>query len=504
MTTSPALIDWQNPRTDHWAWDSMVLGLMAVPGRKGWKTSKWRSLDHRYPGTLTNMDPATDWVIDSPVSGLGSLDFDGVDDYVNLGPGSNFAIGSNDFTISAWVKLTSVSTYQVVIGNDTNASTRDTFIGVGNTPGKIIYFTQRNGSGGATIVQAGSLTAGRWHHIAARRSGTSLRLFQDGVDVGGTTDSQTGVVNGGEWNIGRRAFSGFEQYLGGNVASVQINFAALNVAALYDESRCGYPTMLRRLPTRRYFFLAATGGTGSLAATLGALTSSSAGELAISGLATPTLGSLAALATGELAISATASNTLGSLSLSSAGALAIQATASSTLGSLTLSASGGNTIGGSLNATLGELTTESAAALEIQATSSGTLGALTSSATGELAIAGSTDAALGALTSSASGTSGNTGSGTLTASLGALTSSATGTITLAGAVDAVLGALTSSASGELTISGSATQTLGSLTLSSSGTSAPTIDRIGLSTATLRVGYATGTLRVGYATATLTA
>lgn len=92
------------------------------------------------------------------------------------------------------------------------------------------------------------------------------------------------------------------------------------------------------------FFGAApsSGITGSLNATLGAATASSASRLAIAGEESATLGALISSASARLSIAGQESTTLGALASTAAGALAIAGQESSTLGALTLAGAGTN------------------------------------------------------------------------------------------------------------------------------------------------------------------
>lgn len=98
-----------------------------------------------------------------------------------------------------------------------------------------------------------------------------------------------------------------------------------------------------------------TGIVGTLNATLGALTSASTGQLAISGSLSAAFGALTASATAALEINGAASITLGELTSSAAGTLAITGALDATFGELTSTATGTLPITGGLSATFGEL-----------------------------------------------------------------------------------------------------------------------------------------------------
>lgn len=102
-------------------------------------------------------------------------------------------------------------------------------------------------------------------------------------------------------------------------------------------------------------------------------------------------------------ITGTLSATLGALTAASVGALAIRASGANTLGAMTAAGAGRLAIAGTSSSTLGELTASAASSLAIVGATSATLGAVTSSATGALAITGAVSATLGAVTLSATG-----------------------------------------------------------------------------------------------------
>lgn len=157
--------------------------------------------------------------------------------------------------------------------------------------------------------------------VAAEAEGSTIRMFISGTQRGSVTDTtySTGVpwISVGDYDSGTVTFD---------------NFTAQD--------------------------LGAAAITGTLSATLGAVTSSSAGAVAIVGSLSATLGALSLSAAGSLestAIEGALSATLGAVTLSSAGAVAVDGALSATLGAVTSSAAGALAIEGASTITLGAL-----------------------------------------------------------------------------------------------------------------------------------------------------
>lgn len=199
--------------------------------------------------------------------------------------------------------------------------------------------------------------------------------------------------------------------------------------------------------------------------TLGAVAIAAAGTVAggggVSGDVTQTLGGLTDSAAGVVAIAATASSTLGALTDSATGAVAIAGVESSTLGTLTGTETGAVAIAGTETTTLGAVTDVAAGAVAIAATESSTLGTLTDAATGTVAITGTASDTLGSIGISAQGGAPIV-SGTLASTLGAISETASGAVAITGAESSALGAVAATAAGAVAIAATASPALGVL------------------------------------------
>lgn len=189
--------------------------------------------------------------------------------------------------------------------------------------------------------------------------------------------------------------------------------------------------------------------------TLGALSGSGAGQLSIQGNASKTLGALSATGSGSISASGTASAALGELTRTASGALNIAANAKQALDSLSQSAATSVAIQCAASQDLGELIATAGGRSEIYASSSGNLDALSQTAVGALALQANAEQVLGDLSST--GTSeiigqANQGSGDSAKALGVLTQTAQVTLLNNGQAAQTLGDLTQAAQGILTTS----------------------------------------------------
>ncbi len=157
-------------------------------------------------GTLgTTSSPGIDDPIWTSGKFGGALDFDGANDYVDVG---TMDVPSGAMTIAAWFKADSVSGCGPRLiskaTSDTSDSTHWWMLSFCSDKLRFRLKTDPSGFTTVLIAPSGDLSTGVWTHAAATYDGATMKIYKDGVLVGSAPKTGTVSIDSSvKVNIGR-------------------------------------------------------------------------------------------------------------------------------------------------------------------------------------------------------------------------------------------------------------------------------------------------------------
>lgn len=198
------------------------------------------------------------WVPGISLGSWGALDFDGSDDFVNLGPNIYEPNDSQQLSVFVRVKVAETTNHHTVIGG---------FEGLSTTPGWYFYWNKdqpalvhqgAGGAGGGAFISdlfTPSTTEPETWGVSLDQSASTATFYRNGVAIGTDAGGRLGTPGVADFYIGARNNNGTADLLfQGAIDSVHIWNRFLSGdehAQLEQLSRQRYPGMLNRVATPR-------------------------------------------------------------------------------------------------------------------------------------------------------------------------------------------------------------------------------------------------------------
>ena len=179
-----------------------------------------------------------------------SMDFDSASsDYIDAG---SLSLNSNTGTVSAWIKTSYTSDFQIITSIDNQLQCRVL------TTGEIRLILYHSGSF-TTLNSTSTVNDGNWHNVTFTYSSSGMKIYIDGsLNVSNTVDVTPLTTATDNFLIGARRISGtLSKYFDGQIDAVSIYDYALSssqITTLYGSSSngIGNPMALSPKPVAYY------------------------------------------------------------------------------------------------------------------------------------------------------------------------------------------------------------------------------------------------------------
>ena len=161
--------------------------------------------------------------IDGPtyVAGMDgqAMQFDGVDDYVDIGNATDWPAGAAPRTMSLWAQTNSVEAgYRFAVAYGTGSTGQAMFIGINGT-------TLYGGGYGDDVSVANFWVTDEWYHLALTYDGITARFYAGGVEIASAVKAWNLVLS--RAHIGQQVNNSYE-FWNGMADEVRIYGAALS------------------------------------------------------------------------------------------------------------------------------------------------------------------------------------------------------------------------------------------------------------------------------------
>jgi len=167
-----------------------------------------------------------------------ALSFDGTDDYFTVPNTADLRMGSDDFTVEAWLYAKDFTGGNGIVGlwNYAGGLNRRSWLLYTGSSNDANFIVSSDGtSAGQLVISSGNnfLTTNQWNHIVGEKEGTTIRLYVNGVVVGISTvapsslyENTDDTIKIGTWDAGSteetngyiqdvRVYKGVAKYKGG-------------------------------------------------------------------------------------------------------------------------------------------------------------------------------------------------------------------------------------------------------------------------------------------------
>lgn len=173
-----------------------------------------------YPKTVVRAGNTKVSTLESAFNGSSAY-FDGTGDYLRYSGETDFAFGTDDFTIEMWINTPDSTSSIQFLYDGFPSGGAITYAPALWIEGGFLCF---NNQGWSTPLLQGTTTISvdTWHHVAVSRSGTTVKIFLDGVEEDSATDSADYINHSLRPVIGTDGSNVFARLYTGYLAEIRV------------------------------------------------------------------------------------------------------------------------------------------------------------------------------------------------------------------------------------------------------------------------------------------
>lgn len=174
--------------------------------------SKWRDISENDNGGSFANDPTF------ITSNLGSLLFDGIDDYGLIAYNSDFDLSSTDYTLEGWFNSNSFSSGQMIISKDTFGSSFDWGLYIVNSTTLTFY---SNGLSTNVTATVPTMSTGQWYNYVVTSVSGDINIYLNSV-LYQTQTMSTSNVSQINITIGCAGWNSPNSFMNGKISIIKL------------------------------------------------------------------------------------------------------------------------------------------------------------------------------------------------------------------------------------------------------------------------------------------